>query len=58
MINVFTKVSRVGPYCGMADVPDEIISTSDQLMVVFYSDTRGNQRSGGVVRATFSLFGN
>ncbi|CAD5116857.1 DgyrCDS5699 [Dimorphilus gyrociliatus] len=51
-----TESIKHGPYCGTDDFLDQvIISSSNQLLVVFYSDSRGTRRLNGIFRALISL---
>ena len=42
-----------GPFCGSSAefLAQEVTSLTGSMLVVFYSDTRGERRSGGIFRA-------
>ena len=46
-----------GPFCGGKDVPRNIAMQTSQMTIIFYSDTRGTLREGGVFRALAQVQG-
>jgi hypothetical protein len=51
----FNHFPDVGPYCGSSNVKDfDYTSTSNEAVVVFYSDTAMGRRRGGKLRALAS----
>ena len=53
------KCMLLGPFCGNAKrLTPRFISTSNAMMVVFYSDTMGSYRQNGILRMMATVAGN